>query len=45
MLLYFKGVPWTSGMEADLPSHWEKHGDLVLLPDTCLTLPEWSPMG
>lgn len=29
-------------LKADLPKKWEKHGDLILLPQNCFTLPEWN---
>ncbi|XP_040580896.1 tRNA wybutosine-synthesizing protein 2 homolog [Lepeophtheirus salmonis] len=27
---------WTSGLENSLPNHWEKHSDLILLPENSL---------
>lgn len=29
----------------ELPSRWEKLGDLALLPRTCMASPEWGRLG
>lgn len=30
---------------SELPNRWEKHGDIVLLPDTCFTDQTWEELG
>ena len=32
-------------MYKDLPSHWEQHGDLILLPEKCFTQDTWEDFG
>ena len=32
-------------MYKDLPSHWEQHGDLILLPEKCFTQDRWEDFG
>ncbi|PIK38077.1 tRNA wybutosine-synthesizing protein 2-like protein [Apostichopus japonicus] len=39
-----KEVQWTEDLERDIPRHWEVHGDLILLPDSALQMPEWSSL-
>ncbi|WAR02293.1 TYW2-like protein [Mya arenaria] len=39
------GEAWTPDLETDLPTHWERHGDLALVPDTAFCLPIWSNIG
>lgn len=39
-----KGIWWES-LHRDLPKKWEKHGDMVLLPENCFTSPEWRNIG
>ena len=40
-----QGMVWSVALENELPRNWEKHGDLVLLPETCLFSPEWNVLG
>ncbi|XP_039262093.2 tRNA wybutosine-synthesizing protein 2 homolog isoform X1 [Styela clava] len=37
----FTNLQGQSDLEKDLPKKWEKHGDLILLPQNCFTNPEW----
>ncbi len=30
---------------AELPTRWEKLGNLALLPRTCMASPEWDTLG
>ncbi|XP_045176424.2 tRNA wybutosine-synthesizing protein 2 homolog [Mercenaria mercenaria] len=39
------GYEWTEDVVKDIPSHWERHGDLVLIPSTAFTLPVWTGLG
>lgn len=32
---------WQDQLESEMPSHWEQHGDLILLPDTCFSHQVW----
>ncbi len=36
---------WCAAMQRDLPKRWQKHGQLILLPDNCFTLPQWRRFG
>lgn len=36
---------WNESLERDLPSSWERHGDLVLLPEHCFLRDEWMDLG
>ncbi|XP_031562038.1 tRNA wybutosine-synthesizing protein 2 homolog isoform X2 [Actinia tenebrosa] len=40
-----KGLVFKEDLYQDLPSHWEKHGDLVLLSDQCFLSEEWLHVG
>lgn len=40
-----KGLVFKEELCQDLPSHWEKHGDLVLLSDQCFLSKEWIQIG
>ena len=33
------------GLRREIPGHWEKHGDLVLLPDTAFVSEDWKMFG
>lgn len=35
----------TAQMLSELPTRWEKLGDLALLPRTCLASPDWAHLG
>ena len=35
----------TAQLLLELPSRWEKLGDLALLPRTCMASPEWGCLG
>ncbi len=36
---------WSEQMHRDLPKKWEKHGDLIILPQNSFTLPDWRLIG
>jgi hypothetical protein len=36
---------WDENLQRDLPKKWEKHGDMVLLPENSFTLKEWRMLG
>ncbi|KAM9740522.1 tRNA wybutosine-synthesizing protein 2 homolog [Menidia menidia] len=40
-LLESRGERWMEEIRADLPRSFQRHGDLVLLGDSCFTLPLW----
>ncbi|KAM8733199.1 tRNA wybutosine-synthesizing protein 2 homolog isoform 1-T1 [Acanthopagrus schlegelii] len=44
-LLESQGERWTEELRGDLPRSYQRHGDLVLLADSCLSLPTWKKMG
>ncbi|KAL4225371.1 tRNA wybutosine-synthesizing protein 2 [Mactra antiquata] len=44
-LVIDSGHNWTDKLHEDIPSHWERHGDLVLIPDTTFTLTVWKSIG
>lgn len=44
-LLQKKGVTLDEFLHEDLPSHWEQHGDLILLPERSFTLGKWEQFG
>ncbi|XP_043983826.1 tRNA wybutosine-synthesizing protein 2 homolog [Gambusia affinis] len=44
-LLQYRGERWMEEMRSDLPRSFQRHGDLVLLGDSCFTLPIWDKMG
>ena len=38
-------IDWTNEIEADLPTSWEKHGDLVLFNNRYFQNEIWSTLG
>ncbi|XP_041367143.1 tRNA wybutosine-synthesizing protein 2 homolog isoform X2 [Gigantopelta aegis] len=36
------GIQLTSDLKCSIPTHWEKHGDLILLPETAFSHPDWQ---
>ena len=44
-LLQKKGVTLDEFLHEDLPSHWEQHGDLILLPERSFTSDKWEQFG
>lgn len=44
-LLESHGERWTEELKRDIPRSFQRHGDLVLLGDTCFVLPLWENMG
>ena len=38
-------VQFNDEMQRDLPKKWEKHGDMIILPHNCFTLPQWRLLG
>lgn len=36
---------WNEDLQRDLPKKWEKHGDMVLLPEYSFTRREWRMLG
>ncbi|ELU07407.1 hypothetical protein CAPTEDRAFT_223268 [Capitella teleta] len=36
---------WASNLELEVPRHWEKHGDLIILPQNAFRNPIWSQIG
>lgn len=36
---------WNEDLQRDLPKKWEKHGDMILLPEICFTRQEWRMLG
>jgi hypothetical protein len=42
---YSKIGVWSEVLQRDLPKKWEKHGDMIILPMQCFTLPEWRNLG
>ena len=36
---------WREELSRDVPRHWERHGDLVLLPHGAFTSPLWRECG
>ncbi|XP_007569739.1 tRNA wybutosine-synthesizing protein 2 homolog [Poecilia formosa] len=44
-LLESQGERWMEEMRSDLPRSFQRHGDLVLLADSCFTLPIWNKIG
>ena len=44
-LLQKKGVTFDEFLHEDLASHWEQHGDLILLPERSFTLGKWEQFG
>ncbi|XP_051276794.1 tRNA wybutosine-synthesizing protein 2 homolog isoform X2 [Dicentrarchus labrax] len=43
-LLEAHGKRWTEELRGDLPRSFQRHGDLVLMGDNCLSLPLWKKM-
>ncbi|KAM9356564.1 tRNA wybutosine-synthesizing protein 2 homolog [Symphorus nematophorus] len=43
-LLESHGERWTEELRGDLPRSFQRHGDLVLLGDSCFSLPLWKKM-
>lgn len=44
-LLEVHGEGWTEELRRDLPRSFQKHGDLVLLGDSCFSKPQWKKIG
>lgn len=44
-MLMTKGYTWTDDISVDVPSHWERHGDLVLIPSSSFSNAVWAEMG
>ena len=44
-LLQKEHVTLDDNLHEDLPSHWEQHGDLILLPEKSFTLDTWQQFG
>uniref|UniRef100_A0A3Q3VK76 tRNA wybutosine-synthesizing protein 2 homolog n=1 Tax=Mola mola TaxID=94237 RepID=A0A3Q3VK76_MOLML len=44
-LLEDHGEGWTEELRGDLPRSFHRHGDLVLLGDSCFSLPQWKKIG
>lgn len=44
-LLESHGERWTKDLNEDVPHSCQRHGDLVLLGDTCFSLPVWKKTG
>ncbi|XP_038604025.1 tRNA wybutosine-synthesizing protein 2 homolog isoform X2 [Tachyglossus aculeatus] len=40
-----RGVPWSAGLERDLPRSWQRHGDLLLVSEDCFRAPLWEELG
>ena len=40
-----KGVAQRDELRHEIPDCWEKHGDLVLLPDTAFSSDDWKDFG
>lgn len=40
-LLYMNGGTFDGLLPDDIPSHWEQHGDLILLPENSFTSEKW----
>ena len=36
-------LPPDHPVPADIPDAWERHGDLILLPETSFTVAAWAP--
>lgn len=44
-LVVTKGVQWSRDLEDDLPSGWQRHGDLLLFGDGCFSQAVWQNFG
>lgn len=44
-LLEDHGEGWTEELRRDLPRNFQRHGDLVLLGNSCFSLPQWKKIG
>ncbi|GAA6095260.1 tRNA wybutosine-synthesizing protein 2 homolog isoform X1 [Tachysurus ichikawai] len=44
-LVETKGVQWSRELEDDLPSGWQRHGDLLLFGDGCFSQAIWRKFG
>ncbi|XP_028922830.1 tRNA wybutosine-synthesizing protein 2 homolog isoform X3 [Ornithorhynchus anatinus] len=40
-----RGVPWSAGLERDLPRAWQRHGDLLLVSEDSFRAPLWEELG
>lgn len=40
-----KAVKWSKELEDDLPSGWQRHGDLLLFGDGCFSQEIWKKIG
>lgn len=36
---------WNEALAKDLPSCWEIHGDLLMLPEGCFVMKDWEALG
>ncbi|ESO86943.1 hypothetical protein LOTGIDRAFT_128178, partial [Lottia gigantea] len=43
-LVIKSGKEWSKKLEEDLPTSWEKHGDLVLFHEGCFKSPVWTEL-
>lgn len=37
-----RGVTWSAELEADLPRSWQRHGNLLLLSESCFQAKQWK---
>lgn len=44
-LLEAHGEEMTEELRRDIPHNFQRHGDLVLLGDSCFSLPPWKKLG
>ena len=44
-LLIKNGINITGQLQKEIPKHWEKHGDLALLPGNCFRDDVWKHLG
>jgi len=40
-----QGLELTDALIREIPSHWERHGDLILLPEKCFVSEDWAQVG
>ena len=39
------GIDWSKELEDDLPRKWERHGDMLVLPENCFQYSSWKTLG
>lgn len=44
-LVTSKGEKWGKELEIDMPSGWQRHGDLLLFGDGCFSQAIWENIG